>query len=227
MPDNLLVDVRLPEAEIAKLKEQLSPKQFQQANYQVVKKTTAKLVTLIRREVRGQVTISKKYVDRVIKQSGPSGDPPTGTVVVKKERIPLIAFSSRVDKRAGGVLVKVAKSLKPIQLKHGFFATVGKGAHEGIFLRARHLPSKGPNAGVLNKHGNPKFKLTPRGIAGRFAIEEQFGPSILKVISIPEVLKRIEFDSTEYMLEQIDSQLYRFTGIKPERAAPNEGDANA
>jgi len=214
------IELILPEDQRQKLAERLSAGQLRRASYQIVKRTTAQLVKLIRREVRGQVNINKKWVDRVVTQVSPQGDPPVGKVIVKKRAIPLAAFKARVLKR-GGVSVRVSKLLPPVVLRHGFMANVGSGDHEGIFLRARHLPTKGPNASRLNKHGRPALKLTPAGFAGRLAIREQFGPSIHKLVSIPDVLQRIRFDAAAYMAKQAQSQVDRFTKGQPADTSPD------
>jgi hypothetical protein len=88
------IDIIIPPDQLQKLTDRLSPRQLHQATYQVVKRTTAQVVRLIRKEVREQVTIDKKYVDRVITQVNPQGDPPVGQVIIKKQPVPLIAFFS-------------------------------------------------------------------------------------------------------------------------------------
>jgi len=213
------IELVLPEDQRQKLAERLTSGQLRRANYQIVKRTTVQLVKLVRKEIRQQTTINKKYVDRVITTVNPQGDPPVGKVIIKKKAIPLAAFKARVLKR-GGVSVRVSKLLPPVVLRHAFMAEVGEGEHAGIFLRARHLPSKGPNAGKVNKHGHPALKLTAQGFAGRLAIKEQLGPSIHKLVSVPDVLRRIRFDAAAYMAKQAQSQLDRFTKGQPVDTSP-------
>jgi len=209
----MAIDVIIPDEQMARLAERLNPRQLHQATYQIVKRTTAQVVKRIRNEVRSQVDISKKWVDRVVSQVNPSGEPPVGKVIVKKMPIPLIAFKVRALKH-GGVSVRIGKGRPPLVLHHAFVATMPTG-HEGVYLRSRHLPTKGPNSGKLNKHGKPLLKLTAQGFAGRLAIDEQFGPSIYKLLTIPAVLKQITFDSNAYMAQQAQSQLDRFTKGQP------------
>ncbi len=220
-----VLDIRTP-PDVSALLGRLSSKQLRQANFQVVKRTTAQIVKLIRAEVRDQTTISKKYVDRVITQTDPKGDPPVGKVNVKRQMIPLSAYKATASK-AAGVSVKVAKGLPPIRLRHAFMAIVGTGEHRGIFLRSTHLPTKGPNAGGIeqriSKSGRPfqtKIRLTPDGFAGRLSIKQQFGPPIVNIVSIPEVLGRIVFNADAFMRKQAESQVFRFTGVNPASASP-------
>jgi hypothetical protein len=190
----------------------LSPKQVRQAMYQAVKRTTKTGGTQINRRVRAEINITKKYADRAIRVFDPKGDNPVGVVSIARRSIPLIAYRPRVSKR-GGVLAVLTKGKPALRLRHAFKATVktkGEGdehdGHLGIFGRARHLPTKGPNAG--------KGKLTPRGFAGRLAIKQAYGPSVLSVLGEQGTTKVAQEELAklhDVLLKNLDSQIARFT----------------
>jgi hypothetical protein len=205
--------------DLQRMREALSPSQYRSATFQAVKGTTGKVRTIIAGKVRERSEVKKKYVDRVIRTKQPRGDPPVGEVTVSQELLPLIAFKARALKR-GGVRVTVSPDRTPLTLRHAFLAKM-KSGHTGVFLRARHLPTKGPNAGLKTAKGKPKYKLTARGIAGRFAIDEQFGPSVLQVVALPEVLDSIVLDVGEDLAKRVNSQMDRF--LKPKGGAAGGG----
>lgn len=221
------ISVEIPADVLAKLKKELSPQEFRQATFQVVKRTTAKLVTIIRKRLKEHSTINKKYVDRVITQFPPKGDPPVGMVRIVKAPIPLVAFKFKASK-GGGVSVVVSKDIAPILLRHAFLATMKAidaksletSTHKGIFYRARHTPTKGPGSYLKDRAGKPKYKLTPAGIAGRLAIKQAMGPSVLTIVAAPELLKEIDFDTIEFMRVTAEGQLSRFAGKKPPAETP-------
>ncbi len=201
--------IAMPAEAIEALRQQLSPRQFRSAQFQIVSRTTRKIAQIVQQTVQKHSPISAKYVRRVIETKKPQGDPPVGAVQVRKEALPLIAFKYRT-RGGAGVSVFVSTDGEPITLRHAFLRTMPSG-HKGIFLRSRHTPTKGPGSFLRDKHGLPFYKLTPRGIAGRLAIEEARGPSVLHLVSIPDVLKEIEFDTMSYMQKMAESQLSRFT----------------
>jgi hypothetical protein len=193
----------------ARIRSLLDPKQVRQAEFQAVKRTTGKLVTIVKNKVKEQSFVKPKYIGRVISKRDPRGDPPVGEVIVRKQRLPLVAFKISVSKRSG-VRVSLSKNLPPIVLRHAFVATVKAPAnngevseHTGVFLRSRHLPSKGPNQG--------KGKLTARGFAGRLAIKQVFGKSIFAYVNVPEIRDEIVFDGRAEMRKQLENQIKRFT----------------
>lgn len=206
--------IAMPPEAMAQLREQLDPRQFRSAQFQIVSRTTRKLAQIIQQAVQKHSPISPKYVKRVIDTVKPQGDPPVGAVRVRKEPLPLIAFKYR-SRGGDGISVIVSTDGEPITLRHAFLRIMPSG-HKGIFLRSRHTPTKGPGSFLRDKHGQPFYKLTPRGIAGRLAIEEAKGPSVLRLVSIPEVLKDIEFDTIAFMQKTALSQLDRF--LKPKSA---------
>lgn len=211
MPDVRFI---LPEAQREKLEASLDPKQLRQAIYQIVARTTGHFTKIIQDVVRKSTTIKQKYVRRVIVARKPQGDPPEGIVTVKRERIPLEAFQVRVSK-LGGVTVTISKDRDPIRISHGFRATMPGSGHVGIFTRSRHLPTRGANASARGKRGGPKYRITPKGVAGRLAIEERFGPTVLDIVSFPDTLKTITFDGEQYMQKQAESQISRFLNQQP------------
>lgn len=203
------IEIRPDPALSRKLDETLNPRQIRSATFQAVKRTTGKVAGIIQAELQERTVVKTKYIKRVVKTTAATGDPPVGRIRVSQELLPLVAYQAKVTKR-GGAVVTVSKDRTPITLRHAFRATVGKGGHRGVFLRARNLPTKGPNEG--------KGKLTPRGIAGRLAIKEQFGPSVLDLVELPEVLGAIKIDTQAEMAKYLNSQIDRFTKPKPPKA---------
>lgn len=212
-----LLNFEIPPETLKGLEQDLTPDQLKRALYGIVTRVQSKLVTAIRTEVKSENPfIKKKYLDRVIKKLKPQGNPPVGAVIVNNKRLPLIAFKVSAS-ASKGVTVTLAKDLPPIVLKHAFLATVEAGAndeHTGIFLRKKGVP------GSLYQDRKGRFsRFTPAGFAGRNPIAQEFGPGILKIVEIPEVLKRIEFDTLAEIKKQAASQFDRFLEPKSAPAA--------
>lgn len=205
------VSIQVSDEAIQWLKGALPAKQVRQALFQAVKRTTKTGATQINRRVRAEINISKKYADRAIRVFDPKGDNPVGVVSISRRSIPLIAYRPRVSKR-GGVRVTIGKGKPAVVFRHAFKATVRtKGeagvhdGHEGIFGRTRHLPTKGRNAG--------KGKLTPRGFAGRLAIKEAMGPSVLSVLGEQGTTRVAQEELAklhDVLQKNLDSQVNRF-----------------
>ena len=205
------IAIQVSEEQRRELEAVLTPKQVRQALFQAVKRTTKTGRAQVNRRVREEINISKKYADRAITSRDPKGDDPVGVITISRRPIPLIAYRPRVSKK-GGARVTISKHKPPVAFKHYFRATVKlKGedqehdGHEGIFFRTRHLPTKGKNAG--------KGKLTPRGFAGRLAIKQAMGPSVLSVFGEDGATKVAteELAKLQAVLQKnIDSQLNRF-----------------
>jgi hypothetical protein len=209
-----ILTIQIDPAQAKLMQELLNPKQYQQAIYQATLRTTKSLRTRIAREVKNRSYAKKSDVDKVITAYLPNkvhGTNPVGEIRIKQKQLPLSAFRVRVSKRLG-VTAKVGPGLAPITIRHGFKATMPNGK-VGIFMRGKKLPSKGPNVG--------KGKLTKRGFAGRFTINQVFGPSVFSVVSIPEAIDAIAFDSNETMAKNLVSQYERFT--KPKVTPPVTG----
>lgn len=216
------ITIEVSEAQRLELEAVLSPAQVRRALFQAVKRTTNTGRTQVNRRVREEINITKKYADRAITSRDPAGDNPVGTITISRLPIPLIAYRPRFSKRAG-VRVTVSKRKPPIVFRHAFQATVRtagtEGTHEGhlgAFARTRHLPTKGPNVG--------KGKLTPRGFAGRFAIKELMGPSVLSVLGEAGTTKvaQEELAKLHDVLEKnVRSQMDRFLNRRKGEAQPN------
>lgn len=219
------VTIAISEEQRQRLENLLTPKQVRQAMFQAVKRTIggprSGVLGAFRARVLSEINITKKYVDRVIVAKGPYGEIPEGRVSVSRESIPLIAFRPRVTKK-GGATATIGKGKPPVTYRHGFRATVksaeqragGLPGHFGIFYRADHLPTKGPNFGAKNKKGQPRFKLTKKGRAGRFAITEAMGPSVLSVYGEQGTTKVAQEElakAHELLDKNIQSQIDRFT----------------
>lgn len=202
----------------------LNPAQYRQAIFQAVSRTTKKLTTVVKKKLKERTFVKAKYLNRVVFASVPkkgTDAAPEGQVVIKNKRLPLTAFKVRAS-RKGGVFFQAGPDTQPIVFRHAFKATMVKAGddgehegHDGVFVRAKHLPTRGPNAG--------KGKLTPRGFAGRLAIKELKGPGLLKMINVPDVISDIHVDTRAEFRKQLQSQVDRFT--KPKSAAPPAADA--
>lgn len=226
------VTVAVSDEQLKELEAVLPPKQVRIALFQAVKKTVGIPPhgggrTQINKRVREELNISKKYADRAISARMTSGDNPVGVISILRRPIPLIAYRPRVSKK-GGARVTVAKGKPPIVYRHAFKATVktagSNGAehegHEGIFVRDRHLPTKGPNADHVRewvykgKKRKSRIKLTPQGIAGSFAIRELMGPSVLSVLGEAGTTKVAQEELAklqDVLQKNLDSQIARFT----------------
>ncbi len=212
MASPVRINFTINEAQLARLKADLSPRQVKQAQFQAIKRTTAFAARQVQDKVQEETYINKKYVRRVVIATAPKGEPPVGKVTISQKLVPLIGYRVSATKK-NGVIAYVSRDRPPIFLRHGFKAfvfskqqaeqgsTVG---HTGIFVRTRHLPTKGPNA------GNKKLKLTPRGFAGRLSVEEQFGPSVLNLVEQPKLLGAITDEVNAQLEKNIQSQLDRF-----------------
>jgi hypothetical protein len=226
------VRVEVSPEQLAELEGALNPKQVRSALFQAVKRTTKTGATQINRRVRAEININKKYADRAIRAREPSGDNPVGVISISRYPIPLIAYRPRVSKK-GGARVTIGKGKPPIVYRHAYKATVKTAGtdgvhegHEGIFLRDRHLPTKGPNADRVRewvykgKKRKSRIKLTPRGIAGSFAMRELMGPSVLSVLGEEGTTKVAQEELAKLngvLQKNLDSQFFRFTGTRPAR----------
>jgi hypothetical protein len=168
-------EVAIPDQQLARMREALSPGQYRQASYQAVKRTTRKVARAVQDEVKRRTFIKPKYVKRVVTARDPQGDVPVGVVRISQEWLPAIAYKVSGGKRSG-IRIQVSRDRAPVTLRHAFRATL-KSGHVGIFARAKHLPTKGANQG--------KGRLTPRGFAGRFAIAEEPGRASCRSSSCP------------------------------------------
>lgn len=223
MPELAAFTVTIPEAKYESLRAVLDPKQLDAATFSSVKRATEGGATFVRNVVAKNSTLTAQEItqQRIIVARPPVGRPPVGRITISQKLIPLSRFRVTPLKR-GGVSVKIAKDRPPLKLQHAFTATL-KSGHWGVFLRARHLPTKGPNVN--------KGKLTPQGFAGRFAIQEQFGPSVLDLVSIPATFAAVEERVAEILLKRLDSQLARFgfasNGAPASPAAAAESDSES
>lgn len=197
---SFLVDI--DDRDLAKLREVLGDKRFRQASYQAVSRTTNKVRTQIRKAVKERSYIKQKYITRAVTSQLSRGDVPLGIVRVTRQLLPAIAYKTRASKKAG-VTIETAPGRGLIQLKHAFKATM-KSGHEGIYLRA-----KGRGKDINGKRGARK-KLTDRGYAQRLPIEEQFGPPVISVVDVPEVIGSVRLDANREMSAQLRNQLSRF-----------------
>jgi hypothetical protein len=203
MPAPVVLTFDIPAAPLARARELLNPKQLKQGMFQAVKRTTATAVTAVKREVRAESFIKKKYIDRAIVAKAPSGDPPIGMITVKRMKIPAIGFQVSESKK-GGVRIRYLKGKPSFLLKHAFIATVKAAAknpdddneHQGVFFRTRRA--------------KPPGKLTKQGFAGRLRIKQQMGPAVIDVVSIPEAFAKLQDDIAATLTKNMESQIDRF-----------------
>lgn len=192
----------------------LNAGQLRRALFQAIKRTGEKGVKIGQQEIQKTANITKKYIDRAIHNKLIIHDPapPESIITITHRSLPLIAFKPRATK--AGVSVKPWKNKPAKTWRHAFRATVNyqnatapDELHEGIFIRTRHLPTKGPNVGDEKKTG----KITAKGFAGRLAIKQLMGPSAESVAEIPEVQKAIADGLAGELEKRLQSQIDRFT----------------
>lgn len=194
------------EALYIKAKAVLDPKQFRQAGFQVVKRSTDKGTTIVRREVRKKTPIDDKHMKRAVKTRLElrGNDPPIGYVKISHEPIPAVAFkptgpgmfaSGGRDK--GGIRFKAWKD-RPARVFRRGFRTQLKSGHIGVFIRTKAVGK-----------GSRRSKKT--GYAKRLPIKELLGPSVEGVVRLMEVGKKVFDGLVGEMDKQWASQINRFT----------------
>jgi hypothetical protein len=203
------ISISISDSQFAKLSAELNPKQLKQAMFQAIKRTTDYARTKVRSTVKDKTYMRPKYINRAVNSKVSKSDPPEGLITISQRLVPLIAFKATVGKR-GGARVHISKDKPAILLRHAFRARVKSynqkaedAGHLGIFLRSKHLPTKGPNMG--------KGKIGKHGRAWRLAIEEQFGASVLNLVEVPTVIAAIGADVQNQLEKNVQSQLDRFT----------------
>lgn len=217
--------ITIPPDQVKKLEAAIGPKATKQAMYQAVLRTTRAGTTIFKTRIREKLNLDTKYINRVIetKVQGESLESPDvrGTIIVKHELIPMVAYADRKAGKQGGVTVVMGKGKLPVYLRHAFYATVGVGKHKGIFFRAEGRDKSagkerfiitGGRVGKRYKHGG---RLTPTGYARRFPIEEKFGPSVVDAFGVDALTatgQQIIADLGATLEKNIQSQLNRFTG---------------
>ncbi len=188
------IEVGISSIQLKQLEEALNPKQLKQAVYQAIKRTTTTGTVAVRKIVREKTYISAKYANRAVKTRMEGNE---GVITISQKLVPLIGYKVSATKKMG-VVAQVSKDRPPIILRHAFKGRVRAGedgGHIGIFQRQK---LSGP-------------KATPRGIAQRLPIAEQFGPSVLQLIDVPQTFKELTVNLEDTLQKNIDSQISRFT----------------
>jgi hypothetical protein len=214
---------------LADLRRVLNPKQFAQATFQAVKRTTAGAVSYATDRVQKVTGLPRRYISgkqhrrAAIVSTVRKGDSPEGIVKVREIEVPLSAYKFR---RVGdnGIEVTIDQLGETIRLKHAFVATVASRAqeaqgigHRGIFSRSKVGTSAAAVTRYFQKGMASKWKaaergqVTPSGHAWRLPIEEHFGPPVLAFVTRDEIRIDIETHTAQNLDAQIDSQVRRFT----------------
>jgi hypothetical protein len=210
-----IITVQIEQQQIRDLLARLDPKQLAQAEYQVVVRTTRWAAKQVSVETRKIINLSASRAKDVVRAKVPTKASPVGVVSIRDTMIPAVSYMTdrAVAGRMGGkgrgsITVRFRKDKPAIRFPYYFMAKVGTGGHVGIFGRAKHLPSKGPNTG--------KGKLGPNGFASRLAIKEVYGPSPYDLLvqdgTLTAMASRIVGQINDKMRKEAANQVYRFTG---------------
>ena len=217
------VSISIDPAQLAEMRRVLDPKQFKQAQYQAVRRTTNAARRIVENVVTEKVNLTRKYArravtSRVASENGVN----TGAVTITQRPIPLIGYRPKVSKR-GGVTVTISLDRAPVFFRHAFKATVRTleqviadeefEGHTGIFQRARGV-------GEFRGAGGNRRGVTPEGFAHRLPIKELRGPSVLDVVEIPDVEKRVTEELGDALSRNVQSQIDRF--VKSKQAAAEQ-----
>lgn len=212
-----VLTVGMDQTQARLVRELLDPDKAQRVIYVGVKNATRGAKTDVVKVVKDETTLKPKYIGRVIKTVPPAGNPPVGQVQIKHQLLPIVAYQiSGTGKGGGGVTATVSNSRGPIIFKRAFVAKVRSEAqraqgvsHRGVFLRSKHLPTKGANMG--------KGRIAQSGYAGRLAIGEAFGPAVVDLVS-QDKLGGVVLEGIQSRLhDAIDSQIDRWLGGKAAR----------
>ena len=192
MPDPFL-GVVADSAEIEAVRAALNPRQFRQAMYQAVKRTTDAAKKIVSEQIEGEVNIKMSALARhratkdAIVTRLSKGEIPVGEVVISGKPLPMTAFLYKAYKKSG-VVVAITQNRSPVILKHAFKQTL-KSGHVGIFLRA-------------TKGGKP---------VPRYPIREVYGPSIPSLVERPVIGNPIMEQLAARLHRELESQMDRFT----------------
>lgn len=132
-------------------KDQLSEEQIKKTAAYAVNITARRVMTLVRKEVKKDYTISNKYLERMTKLSKPASSSSCfATVSYGYSTLPMIAFKHKsLDRNPGfvsyhkkikGVQMEVKKG-KTFILKHSFIKSMVSG-HVGVWSHGRYLNGK-------------------------------------------------------------------------------------
>ena len=228
MPNPIQVQLSLgPELEAAKRQYLLTDDEADRVAADAINRSLTTVRSRVSYSLAAKINLPRTYILQLLDLKRASPSNPVGSVTVRRDDgssrqrhgIPLMEFPGTVQTRAG-VLVQVLKDGK-VELLRGTFIQVMASGHEGVFERASHLPSEGPNAGaVLKRHGkdgrepgDPKYRLIPGReyrSAGRFSIVERFGPTLPGVLAgSPDVLDAIRVESGDIVSKNVASQVSR------------------
>lgn len=201
----------------------MDPKQLRLAMRSTVGKATAQGRTIVRDEAKKVLNVKAGTVnDAVTSFTKEIGGSPQGTIRVSKKPLTLFDFKGTRVTKKGGASFQTRKDKARINLRHGFLVIL-KSGHRGVFVRGKHLPTKGPNVGGVRhwkdkrtgKMRKARIKLTPGGIAGSFVIEEGKGPSVLTVVNKPDLTKRVVDKIASKLTEIFLGQYSRFGLSRP------------
>jgi hypothetical protein len=139
--------------------------------------TATRVQGFIRKEVRKNYTMNKKYLDRMSQVRKYAKGEQSGLyaeVVFRYKPIPMIAFNHSPKRRNGGVWVNIKKG-KGVRFKRAFIASMrntSKGGeaseHEGIFAAGRYVGKEFIYDGSRTASG--KVRITELKTASTFTM---------------------------------------------------------
>lgn len=161
-----------------------------------INKTLAGVKTDVSTEIRSDLNIAKKYVDKNITTSKANFAKPSGSVVTKSKPIGLINFTgTRQTKK--GVSVKVKKSGKRTILKHAFVAVIKNAKNvwwrKKISKETKKYKSDFPYAKLPKIYRLPLQRLT--------------GPRLTDRLAQASVIKSIEIKAGDRLIKNYDHEL--------------------
>jgi len=215
MADTTVI-IQPPEAALRRMREVLTPKQFKQAAFQAVKRTTAKAEKQVENAIAEATTIKKDRAKDGVWSTLTKGEIPTGIVAIRRRPLPAAYFKHTASKRRG-ISATFMKGSAPVSFAHGFKRTVttaGKSGehagHVGLFVRAKKLPSKGPNTKTAKMVQSGKYKGK---IAARFTLKEIFAPPLIDIVNGTKIAADVTASAGEEMQKQLTSQINRFMKV--------------
>jgi len=210
------VSIQPPEDALRKMREVLTPKQFRQAAWQAVKRTTAKAEKQVENAIAEATTIKKDRAKQGVWSTTTQGEIPVGIVAIRRRPLPASYFKHTASKR-NGIAAVFMKGGGAVTFAHGFKRTVttaGKSGehagHVGLFVRAKRLPGKGPNTNTAKMVQSGKYKGQ---IAARFTLKEIFAPPLIDIVNGTKIAADVTASAGEEMQKQLTSQINRFMKV--------------
>lgn len=163
-----------------------------------INKTLSGVRTDVSAEIRSDLNIAKKYVDKNIVTSKASFAKPSGSVVTRSKPIGLINFTGTKQIKKG-VSVKVKKMGKRTVLKHAFIAVI-KNANN-VWWRKK-IPGD-------SKQFRPDFPYGRLPKMYRLPIHRLTGPRLTDRLAQAPVIKSVEVKAGDRLIKNYDHELSR------------------